>query len=592
MFLSGKITGLSRLSPTRMAVLIGSVFLALILLRGAVQLKVTYDQNADRWLGTVSSDLVKLSAYIEQNFDSSFLLIDSVTQLIMAKGITDAQGLRKGMSGPEMHQILKDRMSALQQVDVVTVIAEDGEIINSTRSYPPPKLNLADRDYFVDAIREGGATGKRDISLPIANRVNGTWTFYISQRLNDRDGRFIGMVVVGLRSSFFSEFFERIRMPSGSSVSLFRDDYVVLSRWPRNDKLLGESFRNGAMPGILRDNPEGTGAIFYMGPRLSDEKVKDRRIIGVSRLKRYPALLTVTVPEAVYLAEWQVLKWTIITVTLIGLAVASFFGWLFIRLLRRREADTARMDLLRQRAEDASRAKSEFLAMVSHELRTPLNGLLGFSELLRDSPLNTEQKGFADMAYASGLQLRDIINDVLDMSKIEAGELSLHESGFSPCKLAAGVVDLYAPNARVKNIALEFESADDVPAYCLGDPMRLRQVLSNLVNNAIKFTEAGKVQVVLSGRAFITGRYTLRLEVFDTGIGIDDTDLGLLFQPFKQVDSSMSRRHGGAGLGLSISKRLVELMHGVIGASSRKDLGSQFWVEIDLAIVESSPQGR
>ena len=592
MSLIKKITGLSRLSPMRMAMLIGSIFLALILLRGAVQLKVTYDQNADRWLGTVSSDLIKLSAYIDQNFDSSFLLVDSVTQLITAKGITDAPGLRKGMSGPELHQILKDRMSALKHVDVVTVIADDGEIINSTRSYPPPKINLADRDYFVDAIREGEAAGKRSISLPIANRVNGSWTFYISQRLNDRNGRFIGMVVVGLSSSFFSEFFERISVPSGSTVSLFRDDYVLLSRWPRDDKLLGDSFRNGAMPGILRDNPEGTGAIFYEGQRFSDERAKDRRIVGVSKLKRYPALLTMTVPEAVYLAEWRVLKWTIIGVTLTGLAVAGFFGWLFIRLLRPREADTVRMDLLRQRAEDASKAKSEFLAMVSHEMRTPLNGLLGFSELLKDSPLNTEQKGFADMAYASGLQLRDIINDVLDMSKIEAGELTLYESGFSPRELAAGVVDLYAPNARVKKIALEFESADDVPAHCLGDPLRLRQVLSNLVNNAIKFTETGKVQVVLSGRPSTTGRYTLRLEVFDTGIGIDDADLKLLFQPFKQVDSSMSRLHGGTGLGLSISKKLVELMQGRIGASSRKDLGSQFWVEIDLAITESSTQGR
>ena len=591
MALTQKITGLSRLSPARTALLIGSIFLALILLRGVVQLKVTYDQNADRWLGTVSSDLAKLSAYMEQNFDSSFLLVDSVTQLIKAKGITDAQGLRKGMSGPELHQILKDRMSALQHVDVVTVIAEDGEIINSTRSYPSPKLNLADRDYFVDAIQGGEAAGKRSISLPIANRVNGSWTFYISQRLNDRNGRFIGMVVVGLRSSYFSEFFERIRMPAGSTVSLYREDYVLLSRWPRHDKLLGESSRNGAMPAILRDNPEGTGAIFYDGPRFSDEKTKDRRIVGVSKLKRYPALLTMTVPEAVYLAEWRVLKWTIIGITLLGLAIAGFFGWLFIRLLRRREADTVRMDLLRQRAEDASKAKSEFLAMVSHELRTPLNGLLGFSELLKDSPLNTEQKGFADMAYASGLQLRDIINDVLDMSKIEAGELTLQESAFSPRSLAGGVVDLYAQNARVKNIALEFESADDVPAYCLGDSLRLRQMLSNLVNNAIKFTETGKVQVVLSGRPSTAGRYTLRLEVFDTGIGIDDADLELLFQPFKQVDSSMTRLHGGTGLGLSISKRLVELMHGVIGASSRKDLGSQFWIEIDLAIVESSPQG-
>lgn len=590
MLLNPKITAGKR-STLRVAVLLGTVFLTLILLRGVVQLKVSYDQNADRWLGTVSSDLVKLSAYIDQNFETAFLLVDSVVQLAAAKGIQDAKALRSGMSGPELYQTLKDRMSALPYIDVVTVIGDDGAIINSTRSHPPPKVNLADRDYFVDAVRGGEVAGKRTISTPIANRINGTWTFYVSQKLTGSEGQFIGMVVVGLRSSFFSDFFERIRLPAGSTVSIFRDDYTLLSRWPRDDKLLGETFRNGVMPQLLRNNPSGAGVMFYDGPRFSDEGAKDRRIVGVRRLERYPALLTVTVPEPVYLQEWRVLKWTIIAVTLIGLAVAGVFLWLFLQLLNRREADTLQIDRLRQRAEEASNAKSEFLATVSHELRTPLNGLLGFSELLKDSPLNPEQKGFADMAYASGLQLRDIINDVLDMSKIEAGELKLYESGFSPRSLAAGVVDLYAPNARVKNIALEFESADDVPAYCLGDAMRLRQVLSNLVNNAIKFTESGRVQVVLSGRPSTTGRYTLRLEVFDTGIGIDDADLKLLFRPFKQVDSSMSRRHGGTGLGLSISKKLVELMHGVIGASSRKDLGSQFWVEIDLAITESSAQG-
>ena len=192
------------------------------------------------------------------------------------------------------------------------------------------------------------------------------------------------------------------------------------------------------------------------------------------------------------------------------------------------------------------------------------------------------------MAHASWLQLRDIINDVLDMSKIEAGELKLTVSPFSPRELVAGVVALYSQNARIKNIALEFEAADDVPARCLGDPLRLQQVLSNLVNNAIKFTEAGRVLVVISGSAEDAGRYTLRVEVFDTGIGIEDADLKMLFQPFKQVDSSMSRPHGGTGLGLSISKTLVELMGGRIGASSRSGLGSQFWIEVDLEVVKAA----
>jgi signal transduction histidine kinase len=595
-----KLSALRGWSPLRMASVLGIIFMVLILARGAIQLKVTYDQNAERWLDHVAGDLVKLSAYIDQNFDTSFLLLDSVTQMVLLKGIGDAEGLRREMSGSALHQILKDRMSALPHVDVVTVIADDGAIINSTRSYPPPKINLADRDYFVDALGGNGAGGngaagngkggngagvsQRTISAPIANRVNGTWTFYISHRLTGDRGQFIGMVVIGLRIGFFADFFERMQLPAGSTISLYRDDFLLLSRWPRNDSLLGKSLSGGAMPEILNNNPSGAGVIFYNGPRFSDQNQKDSRIVGARKLERYPALLTLTVPESVFLAQWRELKWTIIAVTLIGLAIAAVFGWFFIRLLRRREQDMKEMDLLRLRAENASQAKSQFLAMISHELRTPLSGLLGFSELLKDTPLNAEQKDYAEMAHASGILLLDIINDVLDISKIEAGELTIHISKFSPRELAADVVALYSQNARIKNISLDFEVADDVPAACFGDPQRLRQVLSNLVNNAIKFTESGKVQVVISALPAESAKVTLRLEVFDTGIGIDDAALEKLFQRFVQLDASLSRRYGGTGLGLYISKQLVELMGGRIGARSRRGVGSQFWFEVDVDV--------
>ena len=547
-----------------------------------MQAKIAYDQNAERWLGMVSTDLIKLSAYVDQNFDASFLLLDSVVQLVDARGVQDADGLRRAMSGPALHQVLRDRMSALPQIDVVSVIADNGDIINSTRSYPPPRINLADRDYFVEAMESGHATGKRRISAPIANRVNGAWTFYISHKLTGNKGQFIGMAVVGLRSSFFSEFFEKIQPASSSTISLFRDDYLLLSRWPLDEKLLGETFRSGAMPGILQNNPSGAGVIFYDEPRFSEASVNNRHLIGVRRLDRYPGLLTVTVPDAIYLKQWRQLMWSIAGVTALALAVSGFFLWLLTSLLKRRDADLVHLNMLKKRAEDASLAKSKFLSLVSHELRTPLNGLLGSSELLKGTPLNREQQEYADMVQASSLQLRDIINDVLDVSTIEAGNLVIQKSQFSPRELAAGVVALYEQNARVKNLALEFEADGNLPDRCLGDSMRLRQVLSNLVNNAIKFTDTGRVKVVAGGEPAASGGFTLRFEIFDTGVGIREEDLKHLFQPFNQLDSKISRRHGGTGLGLFISKKLVGLMQGRIGVCSRRDLGSQFWIEIDL----------
>lgn len=188
------------------------------------------------------------------------------------------------------------------------------------------------------------------------------------------------------------------------------------------------------------------------------------------------------------------------------------------------------------------------------------------------------------MAHSSGILLLNIINDVLDISKIEAGELTIHISKFCPRELAAGVVALYSQNARIKNISLDFEAADDVPAACSGDPQRLRQVLSNLVNNAVKFTESGKVRVVISALRAESAKVTLHLEVFDTGIGIDDAALEKLFQRFVQLDAVLSRRYGGTGLGLYISKQLVELMGGRIGARSRRGEGSQFWFEVDVDV--------
>jgi PAS domain S-box-containing protein len=259
------------------------------------------------------------------------------------------------------------------------------------------------------------------------------------------------------------------------------------------------------------------------------------------------------------------------------------------RTAKELEEANQRLEMARDQAMESVRAKSRFLANMSHEIRTPLNGVVGMIEILRQTALDADQKDYVDTIAASSENLLTVINDILDFSKIEAGKMSIESVEFEPAKLVSDVLRLYAGAAQLQGIEMICDTAPDAEAVCLGDPIRIRQVISNVVSNAIKFTPRGSVTVSASVTARGRSRL-LALTVKDSGIGIAKDRIDSIFDAFTQGDASTTRRFGGTGLGLAICAQLVQLMGGRMEVESQEGKGSTFRIALPLRNAQSGRQ--
>ncbi|WP_084320092.1 ATP-binding protein [Herbaspirillum huttiense] len=555
------------------AVTLGALLLGLLAATVIISGSLLYRASLNDWrndLATLSTVLAESTA---QTISSARLVLDSIQSDIEAANVSDDAQLREHVSTPEYSRTMREKIRGLPFISGIGISNAQGRIISLSRVFPPPPLDLTDRDYFFHHSQN--ASTDDFLSETVNSRAAGVPTFYLTRRINDRQGRMLAIVVVALPCGFFEDFFSAVTKDKPFSILLAREDEKPLIA---TSLVHDTTVRRDIKPlaDLHLPRPPGTDAkqpYYFMQAHW----------LGIHRpVRNAPMYLEIGVTDKVYFSEWLESMYPLMLVAAISLVgLIGGFG-VALRQVQRREQDAQLALELKEAADHANEAKSRFLAMVSHEIRTPMNGILGLSELLMESGLSSKQQHYADSIHNATGGLVRIINDILDFSKIESGKLDLEGVAFHPARLVREVAELYRPSIHNKDVQLDVRIDCDDALCLVGDPSRLKQVLGNLLSNAIKFTQAGYVRLSMSAQHEEESpeRWRLFFAIADSGIGIAPEALAQLFQPFTQADTSISRRFGGTGLGLAISKNLVELMGGKIACQSVPGQSTKFSFDI------------
>jgi signal transduction histidine kinase len=496
---------------------------------------------------------------------------------------------------------LGQQASLLPEVLSLRVTDRQGMVRYGTGVPAGLQLSLADRDYFKQ-LRDQPGRGLV-IEGPVLGRISNEWVIILARRLEAPDGVFAGVVYASFGVRQFAKTLSLVELGPYGAATIRSSDLALVYRSPESKAAVGSRDVSAQLRDNVAAHPESGE---YLATTALDGIERSN---AYRRLGRYPFYVIVGLATNDYLGGWRNSAAMVSGLACLVIIVSGLGAGLLYRAARRVRAELEErkrigVDLERlldertrlntelviraDEAEAANRAKSAFLANMSHELRTPLNHIIGSATLLRRTVPSGAGKGRLDNIEQASRSLLALINDVLDLSRIEANRIRLAKMDFHLPKVVEHLLGSFAERARNKGIELRSEVAAGVPHKLRGDPVRLAQIVGNLLDNAIKFSERGGVTL----RILLSGEHGgwLRFEVEDQGIGIAPEVQPGLFQLFNQGDNSSTRRHGGTGLGLALTRRLVMLMAGECGFSSVPGQGSTFWFALPLQVAEAVPQ--